>query len=614
MEDNTLQQTASSDEPTAESAPMAEPLKLAEPPSKGGLLKQLPYLAIFAALLLLLSLTGVRRKSATFDEGAHLPAGFSYLAYRDYRMNMEHPPLIKLLAGVPLLAMSAKADTSHAAWKTGDQFHFGEEFLYAWNDADRMLFWGRLPIVLLSVLFGVAVFFCAREWYGAKAGYAALLLYLCTPDLSAHGQLVTTDLGVAGFMFIAVYAFFRALRQLTPARFLLAAAAVGCAIATKFSGVLVFPMLAVIGILFAVSAVPIQVQFGKLSRTLTDWKSKLGVVASVLAGSALLSFLLLWTCYGWRHSMTPDPKMSAGINWDRLGPSDSFVADAVRWGREAHLLPEAFAYGFLQTQESTATRSAFLMGEYSTEGWWYYFLVTFAVKTPIPLLLLIVLAAVFIKRFGAGWLAEATLLVPVAVYAVFALTSNLNIGHRHLLPIYPFLIVFAAKTVRALDFNRQRVLAAACALLLAWNVFEAAKTYPHFLSYFNQFAGGSANGYEWLVDSNLDWGQDLKALAQYRQAHPEEPFFLSYFGSARPEFYGIKGRFLPSFNPGNKRRTLEPFSAVQSGATVAVSATGLQCANIRNQDAPGVEQFMARLRNLQPIAVIGHSIFIYRMP
>ena len=143
MEDNTLQQTASSDEPTAESAPMAEPLKLAEPSSKGGLLKQLPYLAIFAALLLLLSLTGVRRKSATFDEGAHLPAGFSYLAYRDYRMNMEHPPLIKLLAGVPLLAMSAKVDTSHAAWKTGDQFHFGEEFLYAWNDADRMLFWGR---------------------------------------------------------------------------------------------------------------------------------------------------------------------------------------------------------------------------------------------------------------------------------------------------------------------------------------------------------------------------------------------------------------------------------------------------------------------------------------
>lgn len=477
-----------------------------------------------------------------------------------------------------------------------------------------MLFWGRLPVVLLSVILGVAVFFCAREWYGAKAGYVALLLYLFTPDLLAHGQLVTTDLGAAGILFLAVYAFFRALRQLKPTRFLLAAAATGCAIVTKFSGVLIFPMLAVIGIVFAISAAPITIHLGKVSRTLTTWAEKLGVVGVVLAGSALLSFLLVWSCYGWRHSMTPDPKMSQGINWDRIGPSENFMADTARWAREQHLLPEAFVYGFLRTQESIRSRSAFLMGEYSTEGWWYYFLVSFVIKTPIPLLLLIVLAAVFIKRYGAGWLAEATLLVPVAVYAILALNSNLNIGHRHLLPIYPFLIVFASKMARALEFKRQAALAAVCALLLAWNIVEAIRIYPNFLTYFNQFAGGPANGYQWLVDSNLDWGQDLKELAQYRREHPDEPFFLSYFGSARPEYYGIAGRFLPSFNPGNQRRTVEPFSAAQSGAIVAVSATSLQCANIRNQDAPGVEQFMARLRNLQPIAVIGHSIFIYRMP
>ncbi|HEX9003230.1 MAG TPA: hypothetical protein VGB07_25205, partial [Blastocatellia bacterium] len=146
-----------------EPVPRAAPIKVADSSQKGGWLAQLPYLALFAAVLLLLSLTSVRRKSATFDEGSHLPAGFSYLAYRDFRMNMEHPPLIKLLAGLPLRALSAKADSSHASWKTGDQFYFGEEFLYSWNDADRLLFWGRVPIVLLSVLFGVVVFFCARE-------------------------------------------------------------------------------------------------------------------------------------------------------------------------------------------------------------------------------------------------------------------------------------------------------------------------------------------------------------------------------------------------------------------------------------------------------------------
>lgn len=618
MEENTTQHTdaatAPGDLPMPEPVPRAAPIKVADSSQKGGWLAQLPYLALFAAVLLLLSLTSVRRKSATFDEGSHLPAGFSYLAYRDFRMNMEHPPLIKLLAGLPLRALSAKADSSHASWKTGDQFYFGEEFLYSWNDADRLLFWGRVPIVLLSVLFGVVVFFCAREWYGAKAGYVALLLYLFTPDLLAHGQLVTTDLGVAGFMFLAVYAFFRALRLLTPIRFLLAALATSCAIVTKFSGVLIFPMLAAIGILFAISATPIAVRFGKVSRTFNTWAGKLGVVASMLAGSAILSFLLIWSCYGWRHTMTPDPKMSQGIKWDQIGSAESFVADTVRWTREQHLLPEAFVYGFLKTQESTTSRSAFLMGEYSTEGWWYYFLITFAVKTPIPLLLLIVLAAVFIKRYGAGWLAEAALLVPVAIYTVFALSSSLNIGHRHLLPIYPFLIVFTAKMARALEFKRQRALAVVCALLLVWNVVETGKTYPNFLTYFNQFAGGPANGYQWLVDSNLDWGQDLKELAQYRREHPDEPFFLSYFGSAKPEYYGIKARFLPSFNTGNQRRTVEPVSVVQSGAIVAVSATSLQCANIRNYEAPGIEQFMERLRNRQPIAVIGHSILIYRMP
>lgn len=611
MEEHTAQQTTEGQPPEPH---LAEAITGEKSP-KGRWWAQWPVLALFAILLLLISLTSIRRKSATFDEGAHLPAGYSYWAYRDFRMNMEHPPLIKLLAGLPLRALSAKADSAHAAWKTADQFYFGEEFLYSWNDADRMLFWGRLPIVLLSGLFGIAAFFCAREWYGAKAGYVALLLYLFTPDLLAHGQLVTTDLGVAGFLFLAVYAFFQALRQLTPARVFLAALAGGLAIVTKFSGVLVFPILAIIGLLYAFSAAPLVVRFGKeRARTLTSWAGKVGVVAGVLAGSAILSFALIWTCYGWRYSMTPDPAISQGIHWDRIGPAESLVADAMRWARAQHLLPEAFAYGFLRTQDSAANRSAFLMGEYSTEGWWYYFLVSFGVKTPIPLLILILLAAVFIRRYGAGWLAEATLLVPVAVYAAFALSSNLNIGHRHLLPVYPFLIVFASKMGRALDFGRQRALAIACAGLLAWNVVETARTYPNFLTYFNEFAGGPSNGYRWLVDSNLDWGQDLKELARYRREHPGEPFFLSYFGTARPEYYGISGRFLPSFNPGNSRRTIEPFSAVPSGAIVAVSATSLQCANIRNQDAPGVEQFMARLRNLDPIAVVGNSIFIYRIP
>src|SRR5262249_48053724 len=150
------------------------------------------------------------------------------------------------------------------------------------------------------------------------------------------------------------------------------------------------------------------------------------------------------------------------------------------------------------------------------------------VKTPIPFLLLIVLACLLVRRHGAGLAAEAMLLLPVALYAVVSLTSHLNIGHRHLLPMYPFLIVFASKVARLFTSRREPRLRALAAVLVAWCVAETALIYPHFLAYFNEIAGGPSGGYRWLVDSNLDWGQDLKGLARYQQQHSEEPLFLSY--------------------------------------------------------------------------------------
>src|SRR5262249_14377455 len=154
----------------------------------------------------------------------------------------------------------------------------------------------------------------------------------------------------------------------------------------------------------------------------------------------------------------------------------------------------------------------------------------FLVKTPLPLIVLIIAGCIFIKRFGANMVDELVLLAPVAVYGLSALSSNINIGNRHILPLYPFLIVTASKMARVFDsvqLRRPNWLAVACALLIAWNVVELARVYPYDLAYFNQIAGGPAGGYKWLVDSNLDWGQDLKGLAKYRREHPEEPFYLA---------------------------------------------------------------------------------------
>src|SRR5262249_27774016 len=168
--------------------------------------RAVPYVA-FSVLLITVSFASMRQKSLTFDECAHLPAGYTYLRYGDFRMNPEHPPLVKMLAAIPLYVLHARADTDDVDWKEARQWQFGWKVLYVWNDADRLVFWGRVPIVLLSVLLGIAVARCAARLYGEGAGYLALVLYAVSPDLLAHGQLVTTDLGVTCFMFLSVYSF-----------------------------------------------------------------------------------------------------------------------------------------------------------------------------------------------------------------------------------------------------------------------------------------------------------------------------------------------------------------------------------------------------------------------
>jgi 4-amino-4-deoxy-L-arabinose transferase-like glycosyltransferase len=592
-------------------APTIPPRPAMPPPAPGRLRAQLPFLLLIAIAWLIFAITGMRKQSATYDEVAHLPAGYTYWAFDDYRLNMEHPPLVKLLAGWPLQRLGTKADPD-VSFKTADTYYFGEKLLYEWNDGDRLLFWGRLPLVLLTLCFGLAVFFCAREFYGLRAGYVALLLFLFLPEVLAHGQLVTTDVSVAGFFFVATYAFYRALWHSSWAAFLLACLAAGCAVIAKFSGVLVFGAMALVGLLAVFSAEPLVLP--RLRRQISSHWGKLLTVLAALVVMALISWALIWASYGWRYSIAPTPISAEALNWSQYWMRPSFSIDVMRFAREHQLLPEAFIYGFLRAATSLEGRNAFLMGEYSTTGWWYYFPVTFLIKTTIPLLLLIVLGFVFWRRYRTRLAGELMLLLPVALYLVFALTSNFNIGNRHLLPIYPFLIVFATKMGRALEAGQPRALALICAALLGWHVIEAAIVYPHHLAYFNQIAGGPAGGYKWLVDSNLDWGQDLKGLAAYQRANQGEPLYLSYFGTAKPEYYGIQAKYLPSFNPGNKRREIVSFNDVPRGALVAVSATSLQGLNFTEQTAPGWRAFMARLQRSAPLATIGHSIFIYRAP
>jgi len=560
--------------------------------------------AVYGAL----AISSMRRQSATFDEGSHLPAGYTYLKLGDHRLNPEHPPLVKALAALPLLFMDVTIKPDDEAWALRRQWEFGKRFLYRWNDADRLLFRGRLPIVALGALLSVSVFAWARARYGLPAAALALLLCVLSPDVLAHGQLVTTDVGIALFMFLSVIAFDAASRRVSLGRVVLAGLAAGAAFATKFSSVLLLPILGSLALVAVFAPEPMTLALpGRPSRPLAGRGPRLAVMAAVLAAAGVLALALVWASYGFRSRMSPDPTVAAAFEWGRVEPDGPFEKPLARLVRASGVLPEPFVFGFLRFFKHSEPRPAFLLGRVSNEGWWYFFPVTFLLKTPVPLLVLLAIALVR-RPQPRSWRDELVLWLPVVIYAGVAVARALNIGHRHLLPIYPFLFVAAGRAA-AWAFPapppRTRGPALLVSALCGWHAVSTALVHPHYLAYVNELGGGPANGYRLFADSSLDWGQDLKNLKAYLEHRGIPHVKLSYFGSADPAYYAIPGELLPSHMLPPPRETTRE---VKRGEVLAVSATNLQGVYLPPEDQP----LMARLRQQEPIDNVGYSILIYR--
>lgn len=567
------------------------------------------FVAAGVALYATLAITSMRSQSATFDEGSHLPAGYTYLKLGDHRLNPEHPPLVKTLAALPLLFMDVTMKPDDEAWALRRQWEFGKRFLYRWNDADRLLFWGRLPVVALGGLIGVSVFFWARHRHGLRAAALALFLCVLSPDVLAHGQLVTTDVGIALFMFLSVIAFDAASRRVSVGRVALAGLAAGAAFATKFSAVLLLPILASLALVAIFAPEPMTLAFpGRLPREAAHRAARLAAMAGVLAAVAAFSLLIVWASYGFRSRLSPDPEVEAAFEWSRVEPDGALEKPVARFVRASGVLPEAFVFGFFRFFKHSEPRPAFLLGRVSNEGWWYFFPVTFLLKTPVPLLALLGIAAVTRRRRPRSWRDELVLWLPVGIYAAVAVVRALNIGHRHLLPIYPFLFVAAG---RVADWAfpspaaRTRVPALIVSALCGWHVAATALIHPHYLAYVNELGGGPANGYRLFADSNLDWGQDLKNLKAYLDRHAIGAVKLSYFGTADPAYYAIPGDLIPSHMLPPPRVTTRE---VRPGELLAVSATNLQGVYLPPED----QALMARLREQKPIDNVGYSILIYK--
>ena len=387
------------------------------------------------------------------------------------------------------------------------------------------------------------------------------------------------------------------------------------ALITKFSTGALFPILILlsVGVILAPHAIELRLT-GVPPIYVASRKRKLCILLAALIGMGLLAYAMIWAAYRFRYEEVVLPGQQHEAPWHQVFSQPSWSKQTILWLKEAKLLPEAYLFGLASVLQSTR-RVAFLMGEIG-DGWWYFFILTFLLKTPLPLLLLVALAPLtFRQRWRHDRVALLFLLTPVLVYFGIASASRMNIGHRHILPIYPFLFVLAGSLISAAMRQAAPLKRGLMAVVyLAWYIFSCVSIFPHYLAYFNELTGGPEYGYRYLVDSNLDWGQDLKGLKRYMQEHGIERVWLSYFGTASPDYYGISYDYLPSyviFNPKQVRQELFRLARLPPlPGTVAISVTNLQGVYLAAFELnPG---YFELYRQQRPVAKIGNTIFIYR--
>ncbi|MBW4039544.1 MAG: phospholipid carrier-dependent glycosyltransferase [Acidobacteria bacterium] len=485
-----------------------------------------------------LALTMVHRESLTFDEDDHMFSGYMMWKAADYGLNPEHPPLVKLVATVPILwdHLWVPPPLHHRFFKE-EAYLNGRDWL-ARNDGDRqhLVFEMRASAELFALGLCLFVFLAAREWFGDTAGLVALALVVFDPNVLAHSALVTTDIGVSCFFVAAIWTFYRYVTRPTIVRLLLASVATGLLLASKHSGILIGPMF--------ISLIAWEV----LMAPSTERKRTALRLTSALIAITILSVLVLWSFYGFRYAARP-----AGMEFStsvagyaaRLPHFESTTVLAIS---RLRLLPESYLIGLIDVKRMSVAYPTFLLGKNYSHGQWYYFPFVILIKTTLGLLGLLVLAT--FATVTGNLLKRRELIytvVPALIYLAVAMMAGMNIGARHLLPMYAFAIIFAAAGTVTLAGRSPRW-AILCSALLVAHIVSSLIVFPNDIAYANEAWGGPRNVHNLLSDANVDWGQQLFQVKQWQDRHPDQECWFAYF--ARPEIdprvYGIRCHALPT--------------------------------------------------------------------
>ncbi len=558
-----------------------------------------------ACLLILLSLQLVlsaRRESQTWDEACHIFAGYRYWTSADFGDNPEHPPLVKLLATLPLLRLPLKVPPHPGVFSKEEDFLTATQFVYS-NDAETILFRTRITAALLTLLLGALVFAFAQEMFGSIPAMIALALLVFEPNILAHGAVVTTDVGMSCFLLATTYAFYRYVKKPSAGRLVLTGLVAGFGLAAKHSAILIFPILFVLALCEIVRGSSedeaAAVREGRARQALRF----LGAMAVI----GIIAVAVLWAFYGFHFQ--PRAGVDAGARVTEYAgrlknqAQTKMILAAARW----RLLPESYLYGLADVGVTAEFSHTYLLGTVYPHGRWFYFPVAFAIKSTLGLLILLALVPLVLVRSKIErWRELLFLVVPAAIYFLVAMASAMNIGVRHILPVYPFLMILAGWAAWKL-IQRRRQWAYVVAIVLAWNVVSSARTFPAYLAYSNELWGGPSQTYKYLTDSNADWGQQLKATRKYLDGRQVRNCWFAYFAAVvvDPSYYGVTCKPLTTI----ASVWLQPSLAVPASidGPVLISAGVLS----GYEFGPGEMNPYDQFQRIQPAAVIEDGLFVY---
>jgi hypothetical protein len=553
---------------------------------------------LFGALLIiffLLSNNSSRQESATNDEFRHLSTGVHYWQSNDYSFDSATPPLWKMAMALPAYLGGAHTVRFRGVpdiFKGSEPWFVATDFMRD-NAAvyTRYLQSARLVNILAAAFCLVFMYHRTRKLFTPAAALFGTSFLALSPTFLAHSHYATTDIIATLTMMMLVFMLIDYLHQPGFGRLAVASLFFAIALLCKFSALLVAPLL-----LF----VPLMVALKQIERGSRLWQRLLPAVLSLAKSLLLVLITVLLTVnvfYGFRGTGTSLRQMNLDSkSLSALGQSSA--------GTLPVPLPKVFVEGFDKQKADSdyAEFPSYFMGQWSVEGFRSYYLAAFCMKESIPFILLIITSLLLLVRNKGQSLARGELLlllyVPLTLLFVLSFLNRLNVGVRYLLPAYPFLCISIARLYEvARGWCTARLV---LQLLFVLHFASLLRITPHYTSYFNELAGGAADGYRYLIDSNIDWGQDLPSLKKYMMENGIQKVQLAYFGHSLPEFYGID---------------YEPLSMPAKPGYAAISVSLLQGHPylLTYLDQPRIaeaDQFRV-MRDLQPVGRAGYSILIY---